>query len=65
VTLRYAAERPAGDPALPRRPTQSIDVGIKADIDVRDGDCAIAGNTNYLPGEQALFVIVSARILEL
>jgi hypothetical protein len=58
-------ERPAGDPAPPRRSTQSMDVGIKADIDVRDGDCAIAGNTNYLPGEQALFVIVSARVLEL
>jgi hypothetical protein len=53
------ANAPQGAP----RQIQWKSVGIQADIDVEAGHCAVAGNADFIPGDEALFAIVTAQVV--
>lgn len=43
---------------------QSFDVGIGSDVDLRPGQQVVVGNTNIASGDSALFVVISAKLVD-
>lgn len=43
---------------------QSFDVGVGSDVDLRPGQQVVVGNTNVASGDSALFIVISAKLVD-
>ena len=43
---------------------QSFDVGVGSDVDLRPGQQVVVGNTNVASGDSALFIVLSAKLVD-